>query len=303
MGFQARHGLLPLSVPGSPPTAPTNLQVVLVGQDGASSTPSPPTPTNPNRINIAWTAATPGGLPISFYNIYRSVNGGGFTLYATASGTTYSDLAATLSTNGTAGAGPIYYVANTYLYKVSAVDIGLNEGPLSGTQLFTIYKDSVFNWGGDFDYGGMTSDYHDVTGSPQGGTGDILNTVSGAFAGWLPWAGNLCTQWNMWAGAYNYISLDLKPSAPGQTWNIYAVRVGDVSISRPATYSNDVGHYGPAPAVGVWATYKVPLVVFLEDNTSGATVLQQAMYKFASTDQTGSASNHWWVDNVILSPT
>lgn len=305
-GFAVRHGLLPIVVPGVPPQAPTNLQLILQGQNSAGqNTGSPPTPNNANRIDIAWTAAVAGLYPVASYNIYRSVNGGSYSLYAQpgGTGTTYSDTAATLSTNGTAGAGPIYYPANTYQYQVSAVDIHGNEGAQSGSQSFTIYQNGVFNWGGDFDYGGLTSAYNDTTGVPQGGVGDILNTVNGAYGGWLPYAGNLTTKWNMWVGAFNYISLDLKPSVINQLWNIFALRVGDVSISRPNTYSNSVTNYGPAPAVGVWKTYKIPLVVFLEDNTSGSTVLQQALYKFAISDQTGLATNHWFVDNVILSAT
>src|ERR1035441_8228387 len=62
-------------VPTGAPAAPTELRMVLQGQNGASQTASPPTPINPNRLDIAWTAATAGAHPVNHYKVYRSTDG------------------------------------------------------------------------------------------------------------------------------------------------------------------------------------------------------------------------------------
>lgn len=251
------------------PTAPSNLQLVLMGQNAADSTSSAPTPQNPNRQDISWSAATPGSAAIASYKIYRSVNGGAFTLYASPAGlgTTYSDTVATLCVNGTAGSTPPYYAANTYLYKVSAVDTNAAEGPQSGTQDFIIYKNGYRGWNLDYAFGGSPN-YSDNTGAPQGGTNDILFTNSG-FGGMLPVSSHLVTQWNFPVGAFKYLYLDLKAINTPYSFKVYALRVGDVKIYNAAGVSYNVNpmsnSYGSAPVVGQWSTRKIPLVDFLTD--------------------------------------
>jgi len=292
-----------------PPSAPTNLQVILQGENSADNTPSPPTPTNPNRIDISWTAAVAGGLAINNYKIYRSVNRGAFSLYASpaGTGTTYSDTSATLCTNGTAGSTPPYYPANTYQYKVSAVDTGGNESALSGTQIFVIYKNGARGWDLDYGFGGSTN-YSDTTGSPQGGVADVLFTNSG-FGGMLPVSSKLVTQWNFWVGAYTYLYVDIKPTNPSFTFQLYALRVGDVHIYNSSGVSYNVNpgslSYGSAPANGVWGTHKIPLADFLTDwgpSGAGPAAVQNALYKFAIQNNVASNGN-FYVDNMILSDT
>lgn len=291
------------------PTAPTNVQLILMGQNAADSTPSPPTPTNPNRQDISWTAATPGSAPIASYKIYRSVNGGAFTLYASPAGlgTTYSDTAATLCVNGTAGATAPYYAANTYQYKVSAVDTNAAESAQSGTQDFIIYKNGARGWNLDYAFGGSPN-YSDTTGAPQGGTNDIKFTNSG-FGGMLPVSSHLVTQWNFPVGAFKYLYMDLKPINTPYSFKVYALRVGDVGIhnSSGATYNvNPMSTtYGPAPAVGQWSTRKIPLSDFLTDwgpTGAGPAVVQNALYKFAIMNDESSNGN-FFVDNLRLSNT
>lgn len=295
---------------GGSVAGPTGLVMTLQGQTSANNTPSPPTPTSPNSQTLSWNAVTGA----TAYKIYRSVNGGAFVLYASPAGTvtTFTDGAATNCVNGTAGATQPQYAANTYLYKVTAVVSGV-ESSQSATQSAIFYQNGVRTCnGGDLDFGGMTSNYNDTTGAPQGGTADILNTVTGAFAGWLPYSGNDATQWNMWLGPYNYLYIDLKPSVANQIWNIYFARVGDILIYNSGGGTNVITinastPYGPAPQLGVWATYKIPLATILKDYGSpafsGGPVQQNAFYKFAVQDQTGLTNNRWWVDNVIFAPT
>jgi hypothetical protein len=292
-----------------PPSAPTNLQLILAGQNSADNTPSPPTPTNPNRLDISWTAAVAGGLPLNNYKIYRSVNRGVFSFYAAPAGlgTTYSDTAATLSTNGTAGSTAPYYTANTYQYKVSAVDTGGNESAQSGPQIFVIYKNGTRGWNLDYAFGGSPN-YSDTTGSPQGGVADVLFTNSG-FGGMLPVSSHWVTQWNMWVGGYRYLSFDLKPTNAAFAFQLYALRVGDVKIYNSSGVSYNVNpgsiSYGAVPVNGVWGTHKVPVADFLTDwgpSGAGPAVVQNALYKFAIQNNVASNGN-FYVDNIILSDT
>lgn len=289
------------------PSAPTKLLMVLQGQDSPSSTTSAPTPTNPNRIDIAWTAGAAGDHPIDHYEIYRSTDGTTFTPYATSTTTTYSDTNATNAVSGTAGAAAPYYTATTYFYEVSAVDTANVEGPRSTTQSFVVYSNGTFNWGGDFDYGGLQSDYQDTTGGSNGDAKDIKVTVDGAYGGWLPYSGNLVTQWNMWAGAFGYLELDLKPTISGQKWGMSFVRVGDVPIYDDTGTSPgiDLADYGPAPVANTWGHYKIPLQDVLTDYGpagTGPAVLENAIYKFGLQDKTGNASGTWYIDNVVFTP-
>ena len=47
---------------------------------------------------------------------------------------------------------------------------------------------------------------------------------------------------------------------------------------------------GPAPVVGQWGVYTIPL--------ADLGVLGTSIYKFAIQDKTGLASNVWYVDDV-----
>jgi hypothetical protein len=86
------------------------------------------------------------------------------------------------------------------------------------------------------------------------------------------------------------LTFALKPTVANQKWNVYFVKVGDVPVG---IYLN-VSNYGPAPVVGQWATYTVPL--------SDLGVLGTSIYKFCIQDQTGLSSNSWYVDNVGFVP-
>jgi fibronectin type 3 domain-containing protein len=88
----------------SPPAAPANLAA---------------TPVSTKQINLAWSAAIPGGLSISRYNVYR--------------GTSSSTLLKVGSTTKTAFSSTALTPSTTYYFAVQAVDTGNNLSPMSET--------------------------------------------------------------------------------------------------------------------------------------------------------------------------
>jgi hypothetical protein len=226
---------------GSGPSAPTSL--VITGQ-------------SQNSISMTWSAAAPGPAPIAQYKIYR--NG---AAYATTTSTSYTDTNATNANSPVTNSGPTVTTANTvYSYAVSAVDTAGNEGPQQSNATFWVYYNGVFNWLGDYSYpgGSININYADATGAPESGAADIEVSFNVAHAGFQPYAGKTVTQWDMEGGSFKYLSIDLKPTQPGQDWEILVLSrlpPGDVTPWGNATLSK----YGPAPVVGQWATYKIPL--------------------------------------------
>jgi hypothetical protein len=237
---------------GSIPSAPTSL--VMTGQSA-------------NSISLSWSAATPGSSPIAHYKIYR--NG---AAYATATSTTYTDTNATNANSPTLGNGnpqPTLTIANTvYAYAVSAVDTAGIEGPQQANATFWVYYNGVFNWLGDFSYpgGSIFINYADTTGAPVSGPADINISFLIAHSGFQPYAGKTTTAWDMEGGSFGYISMDLKPTMAGQDWEIFIISrlpPGDVFPWSNVMLSS----YGPAPVVGKWATYKIPLSVLTIGST------------------------------------
>jgi hypothetical protein len=217
---------------GSAPSAPTGL--LMTGQ-GATS------------ISLSWGAATPGNSPVSYYKIYR--NGAS---YATASGTSYTDNAAINATNVLLDAP-----ATIYSYAVSAVDSQGGEGVKATQVAAEMYYNGVFYWAGDYSYGTVIN-YRDTAGAPESGAYDIAVQVTGQGGGFQPYAGSVVPLYDLEAGSFGYIMLDLKPTISGQAWRLSAISrlpPGDV---YPWAAVN-LASYGPAPVAGKWATYKVPL--------------------------------------------
>jgi hypothetical protein len=233
--------------PTGAPSAVTNFQVTGQGQ---------------NSVSLSWTAAAAGANPVASYKIYR--NG---VAYATATGTTYVDAAATNVT--TPGYGPQPYIpATVYSYNVSAVDSAGNEGPQAANCTAWAYHNGVDNWTMQTNNysGGLSFTTTDTAGAPASGTQDIAITISSAANWWQPFSGEpfLSTNPTFWAmelGMFKYMVIDLKPTRAGQTWNlnlISRVTIGDNFNSANVTLG--AGQYGPVAQVGVWGTYKIPLV-------------------------------------------
>lgn len=306
------------------PSQVTGLQILFQGMNaaGQGTSGSAPVPTNANTQAIGWTQAVQGTFPITQNKIYRSTNGGAFTLLATiAAATSYTDTAATACVGATAtphnSVGQAW-AANGYLYQVSAVDGNGVEGPLSTTQIFVYYKGAQQEWGmgGDVN-NGVTSTYNDTTGSSPYGTEDLKNTVNSSFGDWLPYAGNNATKWNIWCGTgspaqvFAYLNISIKPSVANQTFNAWVEYRNDSNIdpqgSQPgiANFTNNATYGAPAQA-GVWGTWKLPLSLLMVTATVDyppGGVVAGMFYKLGLADQTGLSSNHYWVDNVYLSLT
>jgi len=208
-----------------------------------------------NQIALSWDPATAGAAPISHYQIYR--NG---AVCGTSKSTKFTDRHATNANSPAPGGYPTLVTANTiYSYTVSAVDTAGNEGPQQTMATFWVYHNGVYNWQGDFSYpaGTINIDYADKSGAPESGRTDIAVSYT-AGGGFQPYAGNTTTSWDMEGGAFNYISLDLKPTMASDSWRMIMIsRLPPGDVYPWSTVQ--LGAYGPVPMAGKWATYKIPL--------------------------------------------
>jgi hypothetical protein len=163
---------------------------------------------------------------------------------------------------------------------------GSTSGAGTGST-FWVFHDGVFNWGGDYSFS-ATTNYKDTSGQPQSGPYDIAVTVVAQWGGFQPYAGNTVPLYAFNDSGYKYLVFDLKPTVANQVWFCMFHSVGDVAIGQPLKINN----YGPAPVIGKWATYKIPL--------SDLGVLNTSVYKFFIQDTTGLSSNLFYVDNVAF---
>jgi hypothetical protein len=155
-----------------------------------------------------------------------------------------------------------------------------------------VYVNGQFYWEGDYSYGGQALNYTDTTGKPANGTYDVMWTAEPSAGGWQPYSPGK----NFDTSAYRYIYVDLKPTRSGQTFGMSFALVGDVAATGPyggaVTLPSDAnGTYGPVPQVGVWATYKIPLVYM----NVGAGSPNLNIYKFQIWSTT------YYADNVYFS--
>jgi hypothetical protein len=167
---------------------------------------------------------------------------------------------------------------------------------VSGTQWG--YNAGRFNWAGDYS-SNATPNYHDTQGASLSGSTDIAVTVTGAWGLWQPYMCQAaqspvaeCTAlWSYSTAGMTKLTFMLKPTVANQQWSVYFMGVGD----RNLNCAKDVLSYGPAPVVGKWATYTMPL----SDLCVGGGI---DIYKFAIQDQTGLNHNTWYVDDVGFTP-
>jgi len=236
---------------GATLSTPASATVTITGSSsGSDGSSGPPAPTNfvltnegANSETLSWTAS-PGAAS---YKIYR--NG---VAYATSSGTTYTDAAATNATVPSFAAP-----ATIYAYTVSAVDSSGNEGPQATDLTFWVYHNGTYFWAGD--YSNVKLNYQDTAGAPESGAYDIA-VSSFAYGYAQPYSGGTASpEWAAEIGAFKYMILDLKPGVANQKWRLNIISrlpQGDVYNNAPVELP---GNYGPAPVLGKWATYKVPL--------------------------------------------
>jgi hypothetical protein len=153
-----------------------------------------------------------------------------------------------------------------------------------------IYMGGVFNWQGDFDFGGAMN-YADATGNPSAKYDLQWCTRAGDQGGWLPFA----PQNTYDLTPYKFMNLDLKPTTTGKTWDISFFKIGDVLVDSPAVIDAK-GTYGPAPRPGVWATYKIPLSAMGVGPGAVTTI-----YKFLLHDHLAIGANCWYAQNIHFS--
>lgn len=158
--------------------------------------------------------------------------------------------------------------------------------PASGT--FWVYHAGVFNWGGDYSFGGLTANYQDTQGKPRVGPFDISCSLHGQWGGFLPFAGGIVPLWNFDATPYNALTFAFKPTIANQTAQVYFIKVNDIPVGIVVDPFS--GKYGPKPLPGVWGVYSIPLADLGVKGTS--------IYKFAIQDQTGSSSNVFYLDDI-----
>ena len=246
-----------------------------VAVDGNSPPPQPTVTLGANAYNI--TSGESSTLTWTTTNAASCTASDGWSGGKAVDGSTsVSPTATTTYTLSCTGAGGSVQASAT-------VDVGSGQGPPPGTSW--VYYNGVFDWPGDYSYV-LVPDYHDTTGNPLSGGYDIKVSLTAAYGGWLPYAQN----WDFNSQGYTKLTFALKPTVANQTWSVYFVKVGDI----PVGISVDVSNYGPAPVVGQWNTYTVPL--------SDLGVLGMPIYKFCIQDKTGLSNNSWYIDNVGFAP-
>jgi hypothetical protein len=209
-------------------------------------------------INLAQLSGTPGG--VGTYQVNQSQTLGSASSPVTFSAWVYID------TNAPNSVFPDYSGAATvYTYNVAAVDSKGNVGPQASQFSAYLYQNGLSNAGdGNLNYGGLTANWADTTGDPQGGTYDIAATYPGGFQ---PVAdAMLSPEWNIEVGAFNYYVIDINPGSDA-TWTESGL--GITTYTRLPIGDNghwqgsgvNVFSYGPAPVANTWATYKIPLSV------------------------------------------
>jgi hypothetical protein len=159
-----------------------------------------------------------------------------------------------------------------------------------------VYVDGEFYWIGDYHFGGTVT-YTDTKGDPQAdsagpGPMDMAWTADGVKGGcFMPHAPTAAYD----TTPYKYLQLDLKPTTANKTWLIYFELAGDVSIAAQAFAPSDSnGTYGPAPVVGEWATYKIPL----KNLGVGPQTANTSIYKFGICDGSATTNTVFYVNNV-----
>jgi hypothetical protein len=152
-----------------------------------------------------------------------------------------------------------------------------------------VFANGVFSWGGDWSWG-VSVNYKDTAGTPLSGQYDIA--VSG-IGGYQPYAVNYAFD----PSPYKYLMVSLKPTIPNQKWNSTVYGEGNVVAGQ----SVNVLNYGPAPVVGQWTTYKIPLGAGGYQIPAGSHI-SKFMFQDQTADVQGSgySTNRWYVDNLYF---
>jgi hypothetical protein len=251
----------------------TTAASVQVTVNGATPEPTPTVTLTANPIAIATGGAST--LTWSSINAASCTASGGWTGPQATSGTyPVSPTSTTTYTLTCTGAG-----------GTTRASVQVTVNPSTSASTSWVYHNGLFDWPGDYSFDAVPG-YQDTSGHPLSGLYDIKVTITSPWGGWLPYAQN----WDFNSKPYTKLTFALKPTVANQQWHVYFVKVGDV----PVGISVEPAQYGPAPVAGKWATYTIPL--------ADLGVLGAPIYKFAIQDETGLATNVWYVDNVGFVP-
>jgi hypothetical protein len=148
-----------------------------------------------------------------------------------------------------------------------------------------VYHEGTFLWDGDFSFSARPY-YADKSGAPQASATDIRVEVFAPWGGFQPVARGR----DFDPAPFEFLTLAVKPAIPNQQLQIYFQRVGDI----PVGVAVNPFKYGPAPEVGQWATYRIPLADF------GLGTAR--LYKFAIQDQTGRSGHSFFLNEIGFLP-
>lgn len=156
-----------------------------------------------------------------------------------------------------------------------------------------VYHQGKFVWQGDWSFAvHQPVNYSDTTGGPTAGPTDILVQNTGSWGGWQPYLNANC-QSNISlcfpTTPYKSITFQAKPTVANQVFQVGFMSSGDTG-DGPVVVATPYCTGSANPAIGQWETCTMPLSVFKLTDT---TVL-----KFWIQDQTGSATNHWFLQEV-----
>ncbi|MFT3905543.1 MAG: hypothetical protein QM718_04475 [Steroidobacteraceae bacterium] len=297
-------------------SAPSNVQIVLQGQDAQEQSNSA-VPTQPNHLTIAWKSVTGA----TSYKIYRSVNQGSYALYATVSASAattayssyvsksgnydyqtnvdsaYQDTAATNSVGypKTADSAGTYFPNNVgYTYKVSAVDAD-GEGTLS-TDSIAIYFAGGLQITNESQFDGVV-DFADTTASVASPLGYTTNakwsvssghTITGIYSGHGAVDQNFCLK------GFNYLILSVMAGQSGSSFRIGTELSGDQALLTADLSSTS---YNTLVA-NQWVTFKIPLSDLMIDQVGGTDAPQYAFYKYILSTPS-SATQTFWLESYF----
>jgi hypothetical protein len=154
-----------------------------------------------------------------------------------------------------------------------------------------VYYNGSMRWDGSCDWGVSSVNYRDASGMPLSGSRDI-EVRSQKWGGWQPYFHADCqhnTHLCFDTSPYKYLIFSVKPTVSNQVFDSGFMGAGDTKngiVLHLAAYCSG----GDNPQINEWESCKVPLSAY---ELSNAIVL-----KFMIQDQSGLASNHWYVDNV-----
>ena len=224
------------------------------GSSGGGGGSGPGEPTNllmtaqtVSSISLKWSAGKAGPFPVASYRIYR--NG---SLYATTTGTSYTDGAASNAT-----VPSFTQNATIYSYAVAALDTQGNESIHAVPSVY-FYQNGVANQAqSDFSYG-ITENWQSTAGSPAVGTDDVSLAYPNG-GGFQPISNlPLSPVFDLELGGFKFLTLDVK-AADSKNYPFFISHIsrlppGDV---YPRQYV-ELSSYC-TPVVNQWVTCKIPL--------------------------------------------